>query len=106
MGGLGTWPAFWLDGLGWAKTPETNVAEIDILEAYGVNASSAHQVIHVWNTSGGQLSAAGNQTTHDLTSTPHVFSCLINADFIHYYMPALWVNWAPVPNQALPKSPP
>jgi Glycosyl hydrolases family 16 len=83
-GGLGTWPAFWLDGLGWANTPATNVAEIDILEAYGVDTSIAHQTVPVWSPSDGQLSATGNQTTYDLANAPHVFSCLINTDFIHY----------------------
>jgi Glycosyl hydrolases family 16 len=100
MGGLGTWPAFWLDGLGWTKTPKTNVAEIDILEAYGVNASIAHQAVHVWSPSGSQLSAAGNQTTHDLTNTPHVFSCLINTDLIHYYIDGHEVWSTPTPPEA------
>jgi Glycosyl hydrolases family 16 len=100
LGGLGTWPAFWLDGLGWSKTPKTNVAEIDILEAYGVNTSIAHQAVHVWSPSGSQLSSAGNQTTHDLTSTPHVFSCLINKDFIHYYIDGQEVWSTPTPAEA------
>jgi hypothetical protein len=100
MGGLGTWPAFWLHGLGWTKTPKTNSAEIDILEAYGVNPSIAHQVIHVWSPSGSQLSASGSQTTYDLTNTPHIFSCLINTDFVHYYIDGHEVWSTPTPPEA------
>jgi hypothetical protein len=100
MGGLGTWPAFWLNGLGWTKTPRTNVAEIDILEAYGVNASIAHQSIHVWSPAGWQLSGAGSYTTQDLTNTPHIFSCLINTDLIHYYIDGQQVWSTPTPPEA------
>jgi Glycosyl hydrolases family 16 len=99
-GGLGTWPAFWLNGLDWANTPRTNVAEIDILEAYGVDVSIAHQAVHVWSPSGSELSATGNQTTYDLANGPHVFSCLINADFIHYYIDGHEVWSTPTPLEA------
>jgi hypothetical protein len=101
MGGLGTWPAFWLNGLGGLKTPKTNVAEIDILEAYGAYPSIAHQAVHVWTPSGGQTTSAGHQMTHDLTSAPHIFSCLINADLIHYYIDGQQVWSTPTPPEAM-----
>ena len=41
--GAGVWPAFWLAGVnGISKTRTTNSAEIDILEAYGVDMPSPH----------------------------------------------------------------
>jgi Glycosyl hydrolases family 16 len=42
--GAGVWPAFWLDGVnGISKTRTTNSAEIDILEAFGVDMTKAHE---------------------------------------------------------------
>jgi Glycosyl hydrolases family 16 len=99
-GGLGTWPAFWLDGVNGIGSHTNNVAEIDILEAYGVNTSIAHQVVHVWSPTGSELSATGNQTTYDLANGPHVFSCLVNADFIHYYIDGNQVWSTPTPPEA------
>jgi beta-glucanase (GH16 family) len=58
--GTGLWPAFWLDGLGSFRNPKSKVAEIDILEEYGVDSRIAHQVVHIWDTNGKQLLGAGN----------------------------------------------
>ena len=47
--GAGVWPAFWLAGVNRiSKIRTTDSAEIDILEAYGVDMTIAHHNIHVW----------------------------------------------------------
>jgi beta-glucanase (GH16 family) len=73
--GQGIWPAFWLDGVvGIKKTRTTNSPEIDVLEAFstGVNLSN------FW----------------------HIYHCLVNTDYIHFYLDGLEVSKIPTPIEA------
>jgi hypothetical protein len=100
-GGLGTWPAFWLDGVNGIGPHTTNVAEIDIFEGYGSTPTSAHQNIHVWSPSGSQLSASGHiQAWGNLTSINHIFGCLVNKDYIHFYLDGYEIWNIPTPPEA------
>jgi beta-glucanase (GH16 family) len=99
--GPGVWPAFWLDGLGNLKTPKTRVAEIDILEEYGVNPQIAHQNVHVWNPNGREASAIGNSSTcQGMTTDFHTYGALIKTDFIRFYFDGLELWKTPTPPEA------
>ena len=99
--GQGVWPAFWLDGLGSLKTPRTRVAEIDILEEYGVNSLTAHQVVHVWNTDGSQYFGIGNKSTFPgMTTGFHNYGALIKTDYIHFYIDGVEQWKTPTPPEA------
>jgi beta-glucanase (GH16 family) len=99
--GPGVWPAFWLDGLGSFNTPKTKVAEIDILEEYGVNSQIAHQVVHVWNPDGKQYSGIGNSSTlQGMTTGFHTYGALIKTDFIHFYFDGVELWKTPTPPEA------
>ena len=103
--GAGVWPAFWLAGVnGISKTRTTNSAEIDILEAYGVDMTKAHHNTHIWAPNGSQVSGTGNVTTQaGMTTAFHVYGCLVNADFIHFYFDGVEVAKTPtLPQEALP----
>jgi beta-glucanase (GH16 family) len=103
--GAGVWPAFWLDGVnGISKTRTTNSAEIDILEAFGVDMTKAHENTHIWAPNGSQVSATGSVTTQTgMTTGFHVYGCLVNADFIHFYIDGVEVaNTPTLPEEALP----
>jgi hypothetical protein len=101
--GAGVWPAFWLAGVnGISKTRTTNSAEIDILEAYGVDMTIAHHNIHVWAPNGTQVYSAGAATTQPgMTAGWHIYGCLVNADLIHFYYDGLEVYKTPTPVSAL-----
>ena len=99
--GPGVWPAFWLNGLGSFKNPKTRVAEIDILEEYGVNPLIAHQVVHVWNPDGSEYSAKGHSSTCQGTTTGfHNYGALIKADYIHFYFDGVELWKTPTPPEA------
>ena len=99
--GPGVWPAFWLDGLGNFKTPKTRVAEVDILEEYGVNSLIAHQVVHVWNADGSGFSGKGNSSTlQGMTTSFHTYGALINPDYIHFYFDGVELWKTPTPAEA------
>jgi beta-glucanase (GH16 family) len=99
--GPGVWPAFWLDGLGSFKTPKTKVAEIDILEEYGVDARIAHQAVHVWNTDGSQYAATGNSSTlQGMTTGFHTYGALIKTDYIYFYFDGVELWKTPTPPEA------
>jgi beta-glucanase (GH16 family) len=100
--GAGVWPAFWLDGLGSFKNPKTNVAEVDILEAYGVNINVAHQNVHIWNPQGRKISGSGNSYTMQTSPTGNyrVYSCLITPQFITFAIDSQMVWETPTPPEA------
>jgi hypothetical protein len=99
--GAGLWSAFWLDGLGSFKTPKTRVAEIDILEEYGVDSSIAHQTVHVWNTNGKDYASTGNSTTcQGMTTGFHTYGALIKPDFIYFYFDGTELWKTPTPPEA------
>ncbi len=99
--GPGVWPAFWLEGLGSLHTPKTKVVEIDILEEYGVNPLVAHQVVHVWNTDGKQISGVGNASTcQEMTTGFHTYGALIKTDYIHFYFDGVEQWKTPTPPEA------
>ena len=102
--GAGVWPAFWLDGVnGISKTRTTNTAEIDILEAFGVDMTQAHHNTHIWGPHS-QVSWTSNVTTQaGMTTGFHVYGCLVNADFIHFYYDGVEVaNTPTLPEEKLP----
>jgi beta-glucanase (GH16 family) len=83
--GPGVWPAFWLDGLGSVSGPKRRVAEVDILEEYGVKPRIAHQNVHVWNPDGGQYYATGNSSTcQGMTTGFHTYGALVKPDYIRW----------------------
>jgi beta-glucanase (GH16 family) len=99
--GPGVWPAFWLDGLGSLQSPKTKVAEIDILEEYGVDPRIAHQVVHVWDTDGKQISGIGNASTcQEMTTGFHTYGVLIKKDDIHFYFDGVEQWKTPTPPEA------
>jgi beta-glucanase (GH16 family) len=103
--GAGVWPAFWLAGVnGINKTRTTNSAEIDILEAFGIDMTIAHHYTHIWAPNGSQVSSTGSATTQaGMTTGFHVYGCLVNADFIHFYYDGVEVASTPTqPEEKLP----
>ena len=99
--GPGVWPAFWLMGLGNLRTPKTSVAEVDILEEYGVKPWIAHQNVHVWNSDGSQASATGNSSTcQGMTTGFHTYGALVNTDYIHFYFDGVEQWKTPTPAEA------
>jgi Glycosyl hydrolases family 16 len=100
----GLWPAFWLVGVnGISGTPHSGgeTAEIDIMEAYSVNYTKYHTNWHVWNA-GKEISAGGKtiDSKVDISQGWHVYSCLINADWMHFYFDGTEVFKAPTPAAA------
>lgn len=95
--GQGVWPCFWLAGVnGISKTRTTNSAEIDILEAFGIDMTIAHHYTHIWAPNGSQVSSTGSATTQaGMTTGFHVYGCLVNADFIHFYYDGVEVAKTP-----------
>jgi beta-glucanase (GH16 family) len=103
--GQGVWPAFWLAGVnGISKTRTTNSAEIDILEAFGIDMTIAHHYTHIWAPNGSQVSSTGAATTQaGMTTGFHVYGCLVNPDFIHFYYDGVEVaNTPTLPEEKLP----
>ena len=99
--GPGLWPAFWLAGLGCFKTPKIRVAEVDILEEYGVDPRIAHQNVHVWNSDGSQASGTGNSSTcQGMTTGFHTYGTLVNTDYIHFYFDGVEQWKTPTPAEA------
>lgn len=99
--GPGVWPAFWLNGLGSFKSPKTKVAEINILEEYGVDARIAHQHVHIWNPNGSQFSDAGNSSVCEgMTTGFHTYGALIKTDYVHFYFDGVEQWKTPTPPEA------
>ena len=102
--GPGVWPAFWLNGLGSlgsARGGKTRVAEVDILEEYGVDSRIAHQNVHVWNTDGSQYSGTGNSSTcQGMTTGFHTYGALVKPDYIHFYFDGVEQWKTPTPPEA------
>jgi hypothetical protein len=100
----GLWPGFWLDGVnGISGAPNSggDVAEIDILEAFSVDYTKYHTNWHLWNA--GKEIRGGGKTINskiDISQGWHVYSCLINADLIHFYFDGTEVFNAPTPAAA------
>jgi beta-glucanase (GH16 family) len=55
--GTGMWPAFWSDGQSWP-----NDGEIDVLEAYGTDASSSYHYHYPGGGPGGNFTVLGSTT--------------------------------------------
>jgi beta-glucanase (GH16 family) len=87
--GVGLWPAFWLDGAASLRNRNAKNPEIDVLEEYGNNPTTAYQTIHVWNPDGscayGNANGSGSQII-GMTSGFHVYAVLVNPDYIHFYI--------------------
>ena len=92
----GLWPAFWLNAICTIPNPNTRAGdEIDILEAYSVDYTLYHTNVHHWfngqqsgnepfATVGPFKDANGNKL--DLSADWHVYSCLITATAITFYL--------------------
>jgi beta-glucanase (GH16 family) len=85
--GHGVWPGFWLASVsGIPKNRIVNSAEIDIVEAYGVDMTQLHNNLHVWSPAGKDIGGGGKQSTvKNMSNSWHTYGCLINKDYIHYY---------------------
>ena len=100
----GLWPAFWLNGVnGIPGAPNFggDAAEIDVMEAYSVDYTKYHTNWHVWNA-GKEISSGGKtiNAKTDISQGWHVYSCLINADLMHFYFDGIEVFQAPTPAAA------
>lgn len=80
----GLWSSFWLVGDNAFSSNPGPVAEIDIFEAYSIDYTVIHSTYHDWNGSGG--GAIGVTGTLDYSKGWHTYGCLINADFVHFYI--------------------
>ena len=86
--GSGVWPAFWLESTNVIQraSRSTNAGEIDVMEMYGVDMTKLHQQIHVWTPAGVDDSTPGSGDTVTVNDTGwHVYGCLVNFDFVHWY---------------------
>lgn len=93
----GLWSSCWLDSDDGLLAHPGQVAEIDIMEAYSVDYTKFHCVVHNWGGSGSQ-----DQTIspgYDISAGWHVYSCLIKSDFIYFYLDGVQVG-NPVPTPA------
>jgi hypothetical protein len=102
--GGGTWPSFWLLGMeSIQRSARTvNEAEIDIIEGYGYNPFADNQHVHVWApNNGGQVAGSDNiyQIPSGMTET-HIYGCLINVDYIHFYVDGVQVWQTSTPPEA------
>jgi glycosyl hydrolase family 16 len=87
--GAGTWPAFWLgDATALPKgSSSNNLAEIDILEAYGVDPTACYMTVHDWTPQGVSLYGTSHLSRlNGIESGFHTYGCLINPDYIHFYI--------------------
>src|SRR6516164_5794640 len=92
----GLWPAFWLNAICTIPNPNTRAGdEIDILEAYSVDYTLYHTNVHHWfngHQSGNEPFATvgpfkdANGNKLDLSADWHVYSCLITATAITFYL--------------------
>ena len=100
--GAGVWPAFWLDGVaGLNKKRTTNSPEIDILEAFGFDMTVAHHYVHVWTPGGKDVCGAGSASIGvNLANSWHTYGCLVNTDYIHFYLDGVEVSETPTPIEA------
>jgi hypothetical protein len=85
--GAGIWPSFWLAGVnGIFHNRTTDSAEIDIFEAYGADLTHIHCNLHNWTPTGQDVGGNGKTVlVPTLANAWHIYGCLINSDFIHYY---------------------
>jgi len=85
--GVGVWPAFWLGDADGLRIPNQTKAEIDILEAYGDDPTSAYQRVHAWKPNGSDAHVLWNHSLKNgLTSDYHTYAALVNPDYIHFYI--------------------
>jgi beta-glucanase (GH16 family) len=100
--GLGAWPAFWLDSVVNINKKRTiNSGEIDILEAFGIDMTIAHQYVHVWSPSGIAVGGSAMYSSGlNLSNSWHVYGCLVKTDFVHFYIDGKEVSKAPTPKEA------
>jgi hypothetical protein len=71
------------------------------MEAYSVDYTKYHTNWHVWNA--GKETSAGGRTINtkiDISQGWHVYSCLINADLMHFCFDGIEVFKAPTPAAA------
>jgi beta-glucanase (GH16 family) len=80
--GQGAWPAFWLIGSNAIPTNTGRRLEIDIVEWYGNQQSTAYQHVHCWNADGSHGPLTGGGGTQipggDAINTWHIYGCKID----------------------------
>lgn len=90
--GAGVWPSFWLAGVnGIPKGRTSDSAEIDVFEAYGADPTHVHCNLHNWTPAGPDVGGNGKVVPFAWAGKSHVYGCLINSDFIHYYFDGIEV---------------
>jgi hypothetical protein len=103
--GAGVWPAFWMEGVTSLQRSKrvTNICEIDVLEAYGVDMTKAHQNVHVWTPSGGQAPGGGGHTSTiaGMTSGWHTYAVQITATYLNFFIDDVLQWQLPTPPEAL-----
>lgn len=86
----GLWPAFWILTSNVIQNPQTIESEIDIMEAYSVDYTKYHCNIHAFNNATDPQGGGNRYTTVqapvDLSQGWHVYSCLIQPDYVHFYL--------------------
>jgi beta-glucanase (GH16 family) len=87
--GVGLWPSFWLDGVASLLNRNAKNPEIDVLEEYGNNPTTAYLTVHVWNPDGSCAYGIGNGPgcpITGMTSSFHTYAVLVNPDYVHFYI--------------------
>lgn len=80
----GVWPAFWLKSLN-TIVPHTVTCEIDIFEAYGVDMTINHFIVHEWGAVPPYARGYTQQAPFDLSLDFHIYGAEITPTVINYY---------------------
>jgi hypothetical protein len=86
--GMGTWPSFWLLGVGSLANPQTKYGEIDVVEFYGNQPNTAYAASHVWHRIGSEEPVGTLQasTVYGLSTGFHTYSVLVRSDLTTWYV--------------------
>lgn len=103
--GQGAWPAFWLMGSNAIPNNTGQRLEIDIVEWYGNQQSTAYQNVHCWNADGSQGPLTGGGGTQipggDAINTWHIYGCKIDPQNITFYIDGQQTRQMPTPTDYL-----
>jgi Glycosyl hydrolases family 16 len=103
--GTGVWPSFWLmDTVSLQrKERSVNECEIDVFEEFGYNPHAVEQHVHIWGPDGSSLPGGAKHISQlsGMTTGNHVYGCLINTDYIHFYFDGAEIWSTPTPREAL-----
>ena len=99
--GPGVWPAFWLDSMVPASSPDPSI-EVDVIEYYGQFPEYYHSTVHIWPKGGGQHTAESKMLkveANALTSAYHTYGVSVEADWIITYLDGVEMWRTPTPAQ-------